>query len=156
MAKQPTSEWWARITHAFQVHVREEQTFLDSYRALVDDIGEPGMRFLVELILDDEERHHALMERMAKQARGDPSGESTPEPPRFTADDAARLLEPTERFYAAEQEDRAKLAALARDLRPVRDDTLWSLLVELMEIDTNKHVKILEYLRRRLRDAAGS
>jgi rubrerythrin len=154
VGKQPSSEWWARITHAFQVHVREEETFLESYRELVHEIGEPGMRFLVELILEDEERHHALMERMAHETRGDHDIEPTPEPPHFTAEEAARLLEPTERFYEAEREDREKLAALIRDLRPVRDDTLWSLLVELMEIDTQKHVKILDYLRRRLREAA--
>jgi len=32
----------------------------------------------------------------------------------------------------------------------LRTDTLWPLLVELMEIDTAKHVRILEYLAERL------
>ncbi|HET7652215.1 MAG TPA: hypothetical protein VFK42_04205 [Acidimicrobiales bacterium] len=150
-----TGEWWATITHAFQAHVREESQFLDEYEKLCESLTDPGTRFLVELILEDERRHHQLFERMSATALGEASGEeATPPPPQLTPEDAARVLPPTERFLAAEKEDRHHLAELRKQLKPARDDTLWELIIELLELDTAKHVRILEYVRDRARDAA--
>jgi rubrerythrin len=151
VSKRLSDEWWAQITHAFQAHVREEEQFLEAYHGLVEEVASPGMRFLVELILEDERRHHKLMQRMAYEARGEVDSETAPEIPDFSATDVDRLLSPTQRFLDAEREDRKKLQALAKELKPLRDESLWTLLVELMEIDTQKHVKILEYLERRLK-----
>jgi rubrerythrin len=149
--KQLSSEWWTAITHEFQAHVREEEHFLDSYRELVDGIDQPGARLLVELIIEDEERHHALMARLAQEAR-DAEEEGDTAAPRFSAVEAARLLEPTERFLDAERDDRRRLRDLASALKPLRDANIWPLVIELMEIDTRKHIRVLEYLRARMRD----
>lgn len=152
MAKQLSPEWWAEISHELQAHVREEEQFLHAYRELAARIDDRGVRLLVELIVEDEERHHALMARMAADARGEAGGDATAAP-EFSADDVQRLLAPTEHFLAAEREDRRRLRDLSRALRPLRDEHLWPLIVELMEIDTRKHVRILEYLRGGLRSA---
>lgn len=154
-SSEQTGEWWATITHAFQAHVREEAQFLDEYEALSTSLDDPGTRFLVELILEDERRHHQLFERMSATALGEADGDdATPPPPRLTPADAVRVLGPTERFLDAEKEDRRHLAELRKQLRPARDDTLWELIIELLELDTTKHVRILEYVRDRARDAA--
>jgi rubrerythrin len=152
MVRQLTPEWWAEISHELQAHVREEEQFLRAYRELAAGINDPGVRLLVELIVEDEERHHALMARIAAAARGDAGGDATAAP-EFSTDDVERLLAPTERFLDAEREDRRRLRDLSRALRPLRDDNLWPLIVEAMEIDTRKHVRILEYLRQRMRAA---
>jgi len=152
--KSLSQEWWAEIAHEFQAHVREEEHFLRAYRELVAEIGDPSMRLLVELIIEGEERHHQLMARIAGEAR-DVAGSRTSVAPRFSAEEVARLREPTERFLDAEREDRRRLRALADTLRPLRDENLWPLIVELMEIDTRKHVQILEYLHRRLEAEKG-
>jgi hypothetical protein len=150
-------QWWAEVIHQLQSHVREESVFLDAYARLVDDTDDPSVQFLLRAILDDERRHHELFMSMADAARSadsDAGGAgAVPPAPRLSAQTARTLLEPTERFLAAERDDHRHLAALRKDLKPVRDDTLWPLLVELMEIDTTKHVRILEYLRGRLRAA---
>jgi rubrerythrin len=157
-------QWWAEVIHQLQSHVREESVFLDAYARLVDDTDDPSVRFLLGAILDDERRHHELFASMADAARsadsdagsadaGASGDEAVPPAPRLSADTARTLLEPTERFLAAERDDHRHLAALRKDLKPLRDNTLWPLLVELMEIDTTKHVRILEYLRDRLRAA---
>lgn len=151
--RQLSPEWWAAITHEFQAHVREEQQFLDSYRQLVDAIDDPATRLLVELIIEDEERHHGLMARLAQEARNAPGGDAVTTAPRFSTDDVVQLLEPTERFLEAERDDRRRLRALARALRPMSEQNVWHMIVELMEIDTRKHVRILEYLRRRMRQS---
>jgi rubrerythrin len=151
--KRLSQEWWATVTHELQAHVREEERFIEGYRELVDVIGDQGMRRLVQLIIEDEERHHQLMGRMAREARGDGRDEGASAAPRFSPEDANRLLELTERFLDAEREDRRRLRALADTLRPLEHDSLWPLMLELMEIDTRKHVRVLEYLRARMRAA---
>jgi rubrerythrin len=147
-----TNEWWARISHEFQLHVREELHFLEQYQDVVDRLDDDAARFLFKMILDDEHRHHELFDDMTRAVLRE--GEELPGIPKFDAEQARELLEPTERFLAAERDDHKKLHQLARELRPVANETLWPLLVELMEIDTEKHVRILEYLRERLRAAA--
>jgi rubrerythrin len=151
--KQLSPEWWATVSHEFQAHVREEQQFLDSYRELVDAIDDPATRLLIELIIEDEERHHGLMARLAEEVRNAPGGNEVTAAPRFSSDDVARLLEPTERFLEAERDDRRRLRALAKALEPLGGQNVWPLIVELMEIDTRKHVRILEYVRWRLRQS---
>ena len=154
MTEAQPGEWWATITHAFESHLREEAHFLDDYEELCEEVSDPGARFLIELILADERRHHDLFEQLAAAARGADGG--TPGPPRLPADEAARLLAPTERFLEAELEDREHLKELRKQLRPARDDTLWRLIIELMDLDTAKHVKILEFLSGHLRRAAST
>jgi hypothetical protein len=108
---------------------------------------------LVELIIEDEERHHALMARLAQEAREAEEADGNTVVPQFSPGDVDRLLEPTERFLDAERDDRRRLRALASALKPLRDTNVWPLVIELMELDTRKHIRILEYLRARMREA---
>ena len=151
MVKRLDDEWWARVVHEFRSHVREESGFLSSYEALVASADDEAVRFLLELIIGDERRHHDLFMSMADASVGEAP---FPEPPRLPPDTARLLLEPTERFLDAEREESKKLAELRKGLKPAGSDTLWPLMVELMEIDTSKHVRILEFLRDRLSQAA--
>ncbi len=140
-------EWWAQVIHEFRAHVREESGFLESYEALVSRSDDESVRFLLELILGDERRHHDLFTSMADASIGEGP---FPEPPSLAPETARALLEPTERFLEAEREESKKLSALRKSLKPAGTSTLWPLMVELMEIDTSKHIRILEFLRDRL------
>lgn len=143
-----TDEWWVEISHAFNAHVREEVGILEAYEALCETVDDDGLRYLLRLILDDEHRHHQLFEDLAAAARSEDASGVVPAPP---AADHDGLLAQTERFLDIEREDAEQLKALHKKLRPAADDTLWRLLVELMQLDTEKHIRILEYLRHRLR-----
>ena len=158
--KQLDGEWWATVIHEFRTHVREESEFLAAYEGLVADSEDESVRFLLELIIGDERRHHDLFSSLADAsvaADAVPAGPSRSgsslSGPSLSAEQARRLLEPTARFLQAERDESRKLAALRAQLKPVRTDTLWPLLVELMEIDTAKHVRILSYLHDRLEAA---
>ena len=148
--KHADDEWWAKVIHEFHAHVREESGFLAAYEALVAASEDEAVRFLLELILADEHRHHDLFSSMADASVGEGP---FPGPPQLPAETARALLEPTERFLAAEREESKKLGALHRALKPV-SGSLWPLMIELMEMDTSKHVRILEFLRDRLSQAA--
>lgn len=152
MAAPSAEERWARLTHAFQSHVRNEQRFLDAYEQLCEGLEDPGTRFLVELILEDERRHHELFERLAATARGDGPDAGLPPAPRPSATEAGHVLEMTERFLEAERNDRTELRELRKELRGIGDDQ-FTLLVDLMDLDTRKHIAILEYLTDCLRSA---
>lgn len=151
MGPKQDSEWWARITHAFQAHVREESYFLDEYEELASSITDPGTRFLIKLILEDERHHHEMFSRLAAAARGE--GDELPPRPNPTPDEARHLLEATERFLEAEKEDRVKLRKLAKELKGVEAGH-WHLLVALTDLDTHKHMTILEFLLAALRAQA--
>lgn len=134
------------------MHVRSEAHSIEEYERLHDALDDPGTRFLLDLILEDERRHHALFERLAAAARNE--GGAPPEPD-LDADAVALLAEPTRLYLADEREDRHHLERLRRELGG-RHAGLWSLLIELLDLDTQKHVRILEYLDACVTDAASA
>ncbi len=50
-----------------------------------------------------------------------------------------------------EQKDARELKRLQRELRMVKDTSLWGLLVDLMQRDTRKHIAILRFVRNHAR-----
>lgn len=148
--KKGSNEWWTQLSAAFDAHVRSEAHSIEEYERLHDVLDDPGTRFLLNLILEDERRHHALFERLASAARNE--GDAPPEP-QLDADAVAQLAEPTRRYLADEREDRHHLERLRRELGG-RHAGLWSLLIELLDLDTQKHVRILEYLDACVTEAA--
>src|ERR1035437_24348 len=106
-------------------HVFSEADLIASYRELAEAPATPdAARYLLRLVVEDEERHHRVMHEIAPA-----------------------LEEATKRFLAAERTDRKELRALRKELEPYRDTTLWSLLIELMEHDTAKHILLLTFVR---------
>ena len=115
------------------------------------DQGPEHVRYLVDLILADESRHHQTFRELVNRVRSDIDwrdyGPKVPYLDKIR-DDPATFVETTERFLAFERDDLRALKKLRKELKPVRNTTLFSLLVELMEFDTLKHIAILEFMRR--------
>jgi hypothetical protein len=145
-------EFRARLIHAFQVHVRSERHVLDDYSSFIERTTDPGIRFLLEQILADERRHHELFIALANdaQAPADTTERLLPTP-HPTPAEAAELLEATSRFLAIERDDREQLRWLRKQVSSVRNDSLWPVVLEVMEADTVKHIRLLQELRDRLR-----
>jgi hypothetical protein len=68
--------------------------------------------------------------------------------------DRQKILEETERFLLAEEEDNRHLKRLAKDLGDVRDTTVWQLIIQLIQQDNEKHRHILRFIRDRARHGA--
>ena len=119
---------------------------LHHYERFALDAEAPETRYLVLLILDDERRHHRLLVEMANAIAWGMS-EHSPDPavPDLTHKDAGNrdLAAHTKRLIDAEEQDRIELKRLRKRLRPFKDTTLWELIVDLMLLDTEKHVQIL-------------
>lgn len=129
-------------------HVDSEQELLDDYAALAAE--SPGhVRYLLGLIVDDEARHHRIVREMANRVLGEmESCRVEPSVPyvSFEGSDRERLFAATRRFLELEREDLRSLEAMARVVRQQRPGGLFPLLVRLMELDTQKHIAILEFI----------
>ena len=104
----------------------------------------------MKLLIDDERRHHVLFEELAASLKNEAelSGQD-PVVPRMDFDrvDPANVRGLTDRLVEREQQDLRELKKLQKELRDVKDTTLWSLLVDLMQRDTDKHIAILRFAR---------
>ncbi|MDA8073593.1 MAG: hypothetical protein M0Z82_18805 [Actinomycetota bacterium] len=130
-------------------HASSEVDLVTAYRDLAEAPETPeAARFLIRLIVDDEERHHRLFHQIALAIGNDISWRHDPDAVPVLSWQAHPELEAaTERFLAVERADRRQLQALRKDMRPMRDVSLWPLLVELMERDTEKHILLLSFIK---------
>jgi hypothetical protein len=150
LTELPASPWDEQLLAHFEEHVGDELTLIEEYLGFRDR-GPEYVRYLIDLILDDESRHHQTFKELVNHVRsGVDFRDYGPQVPyvQGSADQRQALLEATERFLAFERADEKSLRRLQKELRPVRDTTLFSLLVELMELDTQKHIAVLEFIRR--------
>jgi hypothetical protein len=147
------SVWEQEMYDYVSDHVAIEAAMLDEYQRLAEDESRsPAFRYLANLILADERRHHQIFNDLAESIRqmGELRLEDEPIPSLHgLRADRIRIMAVTERLLAAERDDAKELKRFAKSLREVRDTTLWGLLVEMMQADTAKHIKILSFIHDR-------
>ncbi|MHB8220207.1 MAG: hypothetical protein ACYDHU_07775 [Acidimicrobiales bacterium] len=130
-------------------HVSSEAEYIATYRERAEAPDTPeAVRYLIKLVLQDEERHHRvlyeILTSLGNNVAWSRDSDAVPDLPYGPPDRA--LAEVTRRFLAAEHDDQRQLRALRKELRPFRNTSLWALLVELMEHDTAKHIRILTFI----------
>ena len=134
-------------------HIRNEEAILTEYKDLCAQADSEYMEYLLELVIDEEARHHRLFSELAMALRASVEGDTGPKVPLVErVSNPQVLLEATERFLEAERTDERQLKHLAKTLRPMKGLSLWPLLIELMQRDNAKHQAILEFVRGQLRD----
>jgi hypothetical protein len=151
--KQPrgASPWeldlWTHLTS----HVEAERGLLEAYSAVAEQSASKAFSYLVGILIEDEIRHHRLFIELAKSLKTEAelSG-ADPIIPNldFARGDSAAVLDATKQLMASEEQDAQELKRLQSELRDVKDTTLWSLLVDLMQRDTQKHIAILRFVKK--------
>ena len=143
-----------QIVEALRRHGREEAELIERYNLLEGRTHAPAVQYLVQLIVEDERRHHRILKELASTiawnvVAGNP-GASVPEkvvPALSTIDrDDEGFWAETKGLLKHERDDRARLRALRRQLRKHYSEELWLLLLDLAIADTTKHIKILRFL----------
>lgn len=150
------SAWEQQLYDHIVQHVEEELAVIRSYEQLAERTDSPAFAYLARLILDDERRHHQLLRDLAETIKtsAELSGEPTPIPNLgMWGADREQILAETERYLELEKKDNKELDTLVKELRDVRDTTLWELVVRLIQQDNDKHQRILKFIRDRARDA---
>jgi rubrerythrin len=132
-------------------HVHTERGMLEEYSAIADKTGSKAFKYVVGLLIEDEIRHHRLFMELARSLTPGAlvSDEDPPVPYMdFHLADRAAILEGTAKLLEGERDDIGELKRLQKELREVKETSLWGLLVELMERDTQKHIAILKFIEK--------
>ncbi len=143
---------WERDLHAHLTsHVAIERGMLEEYRSAAEASTSKAFKYLVDLLIEDEIRHHQIfldladsLETFALKPGTDPKIPNLD----FNQTNQDAILELTEQLLEKEQEDALELKRLQRELRDVKNTSLWGLLVDLMERDTQKHIAILNFAKK--------
>jgi hypothetical protein len=150
------SIWESELFEHLSSHVENERDLLAEYQKAAADSGSAAFTYLVDLIMEDETRHHRLFRELTSALRSDvelcPDEPAVPRPDNW-GPDPSRVVALTEALLAREHEDARELHHLTAALGELEDVTLWPLLVRLMAMDTAKHIAILEFVRRGARTA---
>jgi hypothetical protein len=141
------------LLNAVERHAMAEQDALELYENLRTASGDPVVALVMQLILDDEVRHHGLLKRMEATLRDalnwthSPNAlptSGTPSQPVTQAlvDTAGALIkeEHTGARYLREMAHREKTV----------NSGLNSLLIEMMAMDSEKHARLLQFVHDRL------
>jgi hypothetical protein len=145
----PISAFDATVLAHLTEHLAGESEILDEYHLLAASPDAP-VRYLAQLIIEDEERHHRVLTELANQFRSTASlGEREPQVPWLTkSTDRHGLARSVRRLRKFERRDLRQLRRLARRLRPIRDSSLDPVIVATLEMDTRKHLRYLRELHR--------
>lgn len=131
-------------------HVRKERSVLEAYVAAADTTDSKALAYVVKLLIDDERHHHLLFQQLAESLKHDAEFHSgDPAIPRldFTAINGPAVRDLTDELIDREHADLDELKKLQKDIRDLKDTTLWSLLVDLMQRDTEKHIAMLHFVQ---------
>lgn len=147
--------WAQQLAHYLQEHMDTEREALREYAHVAEETKSDQIRFLINMILDDEVRHHRIFQEMVNWIRAEHAqrddiesdmgfGRST------SGDEREHLFEMTERMLRLEREDETELKELDKIVTEVADTAWWSALVDSMRHDTRKHIMLLEAVKRLL------
>jgi rubrerythrin len=150
------SVWELAMFDHLTSHVELERDILREYIDAADGTTSKALRYLVDLIVADERRHHRMFIELARSLAG-PGGPGGSEPlvPHLDLHrvDRAGTLEIVGRLLQREMEDKRELKALQRQFKEFQDTTLWGLIIDLMRRDTDKHIAILRFAKKHIGQA---
>lgn len=130
-------------------HADREEEALLSYQRLAEESEDEGFRYLVNLIIEDEIRHHKQISQMVNDVQSFVSElDIRPRVPSLGASQSPEVRRETERLLAFEKEDAKELVQLRKELRKKGGYGVAPLLVDLMLHDTAKHTDILRFILR--------
>jgi len=144
-----------RLLNEFEAHETKEEKCLEYYKQVLGEMPNPMTRFLLQLIISDEEKHRAVVHAMVATLKGSlnwskPSGSlegSAGSPPVNR-----KLSDTTEEFIRIEKEgikDYKTLIGASGDFY----HGLFKVLMDSMIRDSEKHIELLEFLRGSLKVA---
>ncbi|HEY2986692.1 MAG TPA: hypothetical protein VGL11_03135, partial [Candidatus Binatia bacterium] len=154
-AKAPALSEVERLTQDFEAHESEESKFLAQYKEVAAKTQNRMARFLLQMIISDEEKHHAATQAMAATLKADLNWNN----PKATlrglydlSEEKDRLRQLTGAFIRVEKKGIRKYKELIKSSRGYYRD-LFVVLFESMVHDSKKHIKMLGFLRKRLEEA---
>jgi hypothetical protein len=146
------SAWERELYAHLTSHVEAERGLLQEYRTAAETSPSKALRYLVNLLIEDEIRHHRIFTELSESLKNDALlKDSDPSIPYIDFDKSSNrdaVIDLTDQLLRREQADAQELKRLGRLIRDVKDTSLWGLLVDVMERDTQKHIAILRFAKK--------
>jgi bacterioferritin (cytochrome b1) len=144
-----------RLLNEFEAHEAKEEKSLEYYRKAVQEMPNPMNRFLLQLIVSDEEKHRAVIHAMVATLKGSLTWTKPAGSLEGTGDLAGtdgKLLGVTEDFIQLEKEGIREYKTLIKESSGYYHG-LFKVLLDSMMRDSEKHVELLEFLKESLKAA---
>lgn len=138
-----------KMLDAFEAHENKEESTLEFYKKALAHMPNPATRFVMQLIISDEEKHRAVVHAMVATLKGSLTWTNPPESLEGASDLASmdgKLREATDDFIRLEKEGIREYKALVKESRGYYHG-LFKILLDSMIRDSEKHVELLKYLK---------
>ena len=144
-----------RLLNEFEAHEAKEEKSLEIYKKSLGEIANPMTRFVIQMIVSDEEKHRAVVHAMVATLKGSltwtkPAGSL--EGSDQVTDVDGRLRAATDEFIRIEKEGIREYKSLL-NVSSGYYHGLFKVLIESMMRDSEKHVELLEFLNENLKRA---
>lgn len=144
-----------KLLNSFEAHEAKEDRSVEFYKKALAHMPNPMTRFVMQLIVSDEEKHRAVVHAMVSTLKGSLNW-SRPAASLAGASDPGgingRLREATEEFIRLEKDGIREYKALMKESTGYYHG-VFKILLDSMVRDSEKHVELLEFLKANLADA---
>ena len=144
-----------RLLNEFEAHEAKEDRALEVYKGSIAHMPSPITRFLMQLIISDEEKHRALVHAMASTLRGSLNWTKPPDGLEGIADLSTmngKVRAVTEELIHLEKDGIREYQTLVKESSGYYHG-LFKVLLDSMIRDSEKHVELLQFLNTNLKDA---
>jgi rubrerythrin len=143
-----------RLMHEFQTHESDEARWVAIYNKLAHESEDPLIRFLLSLIVADEERHHEIIHHIVSGLKDELAwtrSETVAAKLPGQGQRARELSKTVERLLAVERDGIGEYEKLVKTTEGFHQD-LFGMLCRTMIHDSLKHISILDFLKLKLRE----
>lgn len=144
-----------KLLNDFEAHEAMEDRALEVYKKTLAHVPSPVSRFLLQLIISDEEKHRAVIHAMAATLKGSLTWTKPAAALGEMADLGelnGQLRQVTDELIELEKTGIREYRALGKESRGYYHG-LFKVLLDGMIIDSEKHVQLLEFLKKSLERA---
>jgi len=144
-----------RLLNEFEAHEAKEEKSIEQYKTLMSGLPNPVTKFIVQLIISDEEKHRAVIHAMIATLKGSLTWTKPEGSLEGTADLSAlngRLRASTEEFIELEKEGIKECKTLLKESSGYYHG-VFKILLDSMMRDSEKHIELLEFLKDHLKEA---
>jgi len=142
-----------KLLNEFEAHEAKEDRALELYKKTLAHMPNPMTRFLMQLIVSDEEKHRAVMHAMVSTLKGSLNWTKPADSLEGIGDLSTmngKLLDVTDELIHLEKEGIKEHKILIKESRGYYHG-VFKILLDSIIRDSEKHVELLEFLRGNLK-----
>jgi len=144
-----------RLLNEFEAHEAKEEKALEIYKNFAGEMASPLTRFLLQMIISDEEKHRAVIHAMVATLKGSlnwTKPKDSLEGDSNSSSMDAKLRDATDEFLQLERDGIREYKVLIKESSEYYHG-LFKILLDSMVRDSEKHIDLLGFLKESLKTA---